>query len=225
VTPSAAAFFFNVLSPAFVCMEATPDFTSSLSPEAASALRSLRNTSFCEWTIRDTTHSAIDLLTSVSMLLGSQLGLRLGEAMTMFDAVFHRQEENGARADRVRMQLPADLSLMYMYIGGLSAGREKVPVPPWIPDDPFFGPVYERRGPCRTCGLLPGHVIDPPYSFCSLCRDPSVGRFCSKEPCFAAFWRGGHKKECAGRHKVKELIRAQGASNGAGAGAGPGKGE
>jgi hypothetical protein len=39
---------------------------------------------------------------------------------------------------------------------------------------------------------------------CSLCNDPAAGRFCSRDPYFAAFWRGGHKNTRAGRDKRKK---------------------
>jgi hypothetical protein len=45
------------------------------------------------------------------------------------------------------------------------------------------------------------------FQACSLCKDPAAGRFCCKDPCFAAFWKGGHKNECKGRDKGAKMAK------------------
>jgi hypothetical protein len=52
------------------------------------------------------------------------------------------------------------------------------------------------------------------FQVCSLCNDPSVGLFCCKEPCFATFWRGGHKRVCTGRDKLKKKGKEIGGGGG-----------
>jgi hypothetical protein len=89
---------------------------------------------------------------------------------------------------------------------------------------PFAAEVYASLR-CGTCGRVPSITAlqqnRRPFQLCSLCHDPAVGRFCCKEPCFAAFWRGGHKLVCAGRDKRG---KKDGGPGGGGSGGGGGGG-
>jgi hypothetical protein len=59
---------------------------------------------------------------------------------------------------------------------------------------------------CATCGRVPAlQPLEKGKTFlvCSLCGDRRY-HFCTKRPCFEAFWKGGHKNECPGREDFKE---------------------
>jgi hypothetical protein len=94
------------------------------------------------------------------------------------------------------------LHTMSMKALGPSLSPDKRKPLAWVPSDPFLGPLLRRRA-CSNCGLLPPDFMQC-FQICSLCKDPAAGQFCCREPCFAAFWRGGHKNTCAGRGKGKK---------------------
>jgi hypothetical protein len=128
-----------------------------------------------------------------------------------FGAIMRAGGESGTVREGARVFSPADLqngdysAALDMLFNNFSVrveGDKRRPEE-WVPSCPYLGPLWRRKS-CATCGLLPGAVTAKPFQACSLCLDPAVGRFCCKEPCFAAFWRGGHKKECAGRDKLKK---------------------
>jgi hypothetical protein len=116
-------------------------------------------------------------------------------------------------------QLPAAAVLLIAFFSyNLTTNPEgKRAAESWVPADPFLGPVY-RKYSCRVCGFLPARSTLQ-FQVCSLCGDPAEGRFCSKTPCYAEYWRGGHKNTCAGRHKHKKK-----GAEGGGAGGGAARG-
>jgi hypothetical protein len=101
------------------------------------------------------------------------------------------------------LRLPASYTLLLMLHPNVSADSHAFKVEDWVPSDPFLGPVYCKYS-CTVCGLLPAKATQQ-FQVCSLCKDPAAGQFCCKEPCFAAFWRAGHKNTCAGRDKLKQI--------------------
>jgi hypothetical protein len=125
---------------------------------------------------------------TVASVIGTALGL------TMREALDHVGVDPGD--DWLGVDRPAALCILQRYAVD---GRRVVE---WVPSDPFLGPLYRGRC-CSTCGLLPG-AGNKLFQVCSLCKDPKAGQFCCKDPCFAAFWKAGHKKECAGRDKLKK---------------------
>jgi hypothetical protein len=199
--PGARAFLHNALVFALVLLDASLSSGGEeaaggpqpLSPEAAGARRRICIDFLIDNAKRDAGPSLYDLATSFGTVLGSSLlvGMRL----------FH-PDCTPAPGMEAAWSQPAEAHLLYRYCAVLGdKGRPQE----WITSCPFLGPLSRRRL-CRTCGLVPGAVTDKPFQACSLCLDPSVGRFCCKEPCFAAFWRGGHKRECAGRDKMKKKM-------------------
>jgi hypothetical protein len=69
---------------------------------------------------------------------------------------------------------------------------------------PFASEIFAPLR-CGTCQRIPSAAAlaqGRRFQVCSLCEDPAVGRFCCRTPCFGAFWLGGHKGTCAGRHKL-----------------------
>jgi hypothetical protein len=133
------------------------------------------------------------------------LGMTHGEA---WSATHRGQKLEGPVAD-----VPAATELLQIYWeAGETDSKGLRRVADWIPSDPFLGPIYRSRC-CKNpaCGILPAKAHEQ-FLFCSLCKDPAAGRFCCKDPCFAAFWKGGHNRECAGRHKLKEAKKAEAAA-------------
>jgi hypothetical protein len=112
----------------------------------------------------------------------------------------------------------AEMHLSHLTQGGDSDSLEPREVLPVVRSGalPYAAEVYASLR-CGTCGRVPGEG-QKAFSFCSLCRDPAAGRFCCKEPCFAAFWWGGHKLVCKGRDKAKGTGRAGGGGGGGGGG-------
>jgi hypothetical protein len=109
----------------------------------------------------------------------------------------------------------AELTFLSFFTDG--AGDQRRFADEWVPLNPFLGALF-RRYCCRTCRVL--SAPDVKLQVCSLCKDPAAGLFCCKEPCFAAFWRGGHKNECAGRDKMKKEKKKEGGGEGSKGGAG-----
>jgi hypothetical protein len=143
-------------------------------------------------------------LHDLSLVGGALLGGNLWDGLSLFQPT---PTENYARAYGVDegldiMKVPADLAILHQFCT-VSTEGDKVHVHPWVLSDPYLGPVYRQRC-CFSCGLIPKMYCDKAFAYCALCRDPAAGRFCCKEPCFAAAWAAGHKKECAGRDKLRK---------------------
>jgi uncharacterized membrane protein YgcG len=200
----------NVLPPLIVFSEGS-GLDERLSPEAAAARRALCIE--CLITYFSKFHHISG--TAALCFLISLIGTALGKTMRETGEFLFRDPLDLKEA-------PAVFSILHGYTN--TAGGEKCRPMDWVPSDPFLGPIYRSR--CCTnpnCGLLPG---DPYLQFqvCSLCKDPAVGHFCCKEPCFAAFWRAGHKDTCAGRDKHKKKGKGGGGGGGDGGGGGGGAG-
>jgi hypothetical protein len=217
VPPAAVAFIRNAFTPALVCLEAAtggaagaqPEAAGdSLTPEVASARRAL-----CLTALDDTTRSPLveqiwfsSFQHTIGILAGSVLGVSFKEGLQFLTSPYLELHNDP------RYGFPAELHMLYLFLDKEGDKRRAVES---LYSDPYFGPIFRRRA-CRSCGLLPGDVTDKPFQACSLCLDPSVGRFCCKEPCFAEFWKGGHKKECAGRDKMKKKGKKGGGETAAG---------
>jgi hypothetical protein len=201
VPPPVITFLTNVAAPALVCAEgAYPENASKsweghaepgsdpLTPSAVAARRRccqalLMFLDGC--TVRS--EQAAQLLATA---VGTAVGCSLREAL---DACSLQAGQGGEDC----LDRPSAVRMLYWYVKAW--GPDKMHL---VTSDPFLGPLYRRRS-CATCGTLRGES-DPEYRLCSLCKDPAVGRFCCKDPCFASFWKGGHSKTCAGRDKLKE---------------------
>jgi hypothetical protein len=184
---------------------------STLSAEAA-ATRRFTCASF--WTafifLRNTTGAAVFLM--IANVFGTMLGLTMAEGARTFTGGYMDLPDQSAN------RLPAAAYLLRAHFSEDASDGKRKPLYE-VALDPFYGPIY-RKYCCVTCGLLPGRAA---FQVCSLCKDPAVGHFCCKEPCFAAFWRGGHKNTCAGRDKMKKKGKGgSGGSGGAGAPSGSG---
>jgi hypothetical protein len=163
-----------------------------------------------------------NVLHELSLLLGAALGLTVGEAKQMIDgrelpapapaaaAAAAEEEAKGVGAYASRFDLPSDVALLYEnYLQLDYTGEHAKIMVDLVSEDEFLAPLYYSRA-CKSCGLVPRDPAGA-FLFCSLCRDPAAGRFCCKDPCFAAFWKGGHKHECAGRDKLKKRKDGSGA--------------
>jgi hypothetical protein len=194
--PQAVTFLSNMLPSALVALEAReggPEADASLSPAAAAARRTL-----CLSFLKEVSGSASQTLLALSAAVGILLNCIAQEAARKVGPGYDVSHWNAK-------DVSAALSLIHS-TGTAEDG--KVRVQDKVINNAFLGPLYRRRC-CAVCGLLPDSA-DKLFQACSLCLDPSVGRFCCKEPCFAAFWKGGHKHECAGRDKLKKKKGSQG---------------
>jgi uncharacterized membrane protein YgcG len=181
---------------------------SELSPAAAASRRYLC-TSLITECLRRENLLGTEMFIHLCYAFGTMLGLSVGAAA---DLLMGAEEPSSERA-----KAPAASALLHYHTSTNPDGKRKVE--DWVPLDPFLGPLY-RRDCCVSCGLLPGHSSKQ-FQVCSLCKDPAAGQFCCKDPCFAAFWRGGHRDTCAGRDKLKKKKRkgtGGGGSDGGGAG-------
>jgi hypothetical protein len=155
----------------------------------------------------------------LSVAMGTALGLSVKEGLEMIGVDSALLEMPGGEENT-----PAALQLMYRGTKtpeGPAAARG-YEVAGQVQADRYFGALYANRK-CATCGIIPKEFAKT-YAFCSACGDPKAGRFCCKDPCFVAFWKGGHKNECAGRHKLKEAKKkAKEAAGGVEAGSSGGK--
>jgi hypothetical protein len=162
----------------------------------------------CDWPVEY-------LLCCVEMVVGCIVGGSRLEGARLVGLLDPERDPPELRDPELRAiyDQSADLNLLYNFKTRQEGAKRALCVPS-VADDPFWKSVWSRRR-CETCGLLPGSITTV-FQACSLCLDPSVGRFCCKEPCFAAFWRGGHKNTCAGRDKMKR--RKEGGGGGGGGG-------
>jgi hypothetical protein len=203
-----AAFLQNTVIPALVCLEPPAgrgggaDTTAALSSEALAARRRLCTSVLLKSTSRFAQKplSYIAFVKDMDAAFGAAMGKTLAE---IFGEVLDPSPLNVVPETDV----PFEVTLFYTCLaqGSGTVDTEKggcIRAAEWILSDPYLGPVFRRRA-CKAsgCGLLPSSA-DKLFQACSLCKDASAGRFCSKEPCFAAFWKGGHKKECAGKKKA-----------------------
>jgi hypothetical protein len=207
--PAAVTFLHNVLSPALVCLDKGGEgegAAAALSPTVVAARRRacLTYMARCPFVVDGMDdlsgdHYAVVMskVMNISIAVGAMLDLSLRDAMRLMDAVDENSDAAAGGFSKDPYTPPAAVHMMQMSCEGV--GTDQLKPFAWVPTDPFLGPIWRKRC-CLTCGLIPE---DPAmfYKACSLCLDPSVGRFCCKDPCFAAFWKGGHKNECAGRDK------------------------
>jgi hypothetical protein len=130
----------------------------------------------------------------ISICLGTALGLTMLEGES---AVYPlKMGDRTATADK---QYPAALYFLETLAETTADGSRM-----FINSEALRNPyvvALKRRCCCTTCGRLP--PLEKTFPHCALCRDPACGRFCSKRPCFEAFWRAGHRDTCAGRGKGK----------------------
>jgi hypothetical protein len=177
-----------------------------LSPEAA-ASRCKMCVMMLSSVVRGEETTNSDILMGIVLCLGTMLDTPIGEASDHFGLA--------VVASPAINQAPAVMGLLLKYYADATTEGKAKPCD-WVSSDPFLSILYRARS-CSTCGLLPG---EPHLQFqvCSLCKDPAVGHFCCKEPCFAAFWRAGHKNTCAGRDKQKKKGKGGGGGGGGGAG-------
>jgi hypothetical protein len=203
VAPPAAAgaFLRNTMVPLLVCLEESGQdgVSPPPGPSSAAAVARLRT---CLATVgaASGTDSALAAMYTTWLAISLTTGLPFRDlAVPCMDGIYTLDDSQPF------FKVPPDVQLLYYHVqaSANSPGKSEL-IDSSIATDPFLGPVYRRRA-CRTCQLLPRDVLAPLFQVCSLCQDPAVGRFCCKEPCYAAFWRGGHKKDCAGRHQLKEL--------------------
>jgi hypothetical protein len=197
-SPGAAVYLRNVLAPALVCLEGSCGAECALSPAAAAARREVYLTGLPLCVSSGESIPRL-ILPEVGLFVGSILGGKMREGL----AVLNPSYANAAAVEPL-LDLPADLHLLYTFGTEVCEEDGKRRAKDWIPENPYVGPIYLKRS-CRACGILPLHEDDKAFQVCSLCNDPAAGRFCSRDPCFVAFWKGGHKKECSGRDKIKEL--------------------
>jgi hypothetical protein len=203
--PALSTLLSNVLPPIVICIDTyLAGDSDSLAPSAAAARRGLCAGLFSGSIQGASTGplcSAPDLIKNMGMVFGTAAGRSLREGVRLSAMV---GEDGGTDPN---YDAAASFHVLDLFCtgteaasGGDNSGKRRVGVD-MVLTDPFLAPLA-RRWCCRTCGLLGSATKS--FQACSLCLDPSVGRFCSKEPCFAAFWRGGHKRDCAGRDKMKK---------------------
>jgi hypothetical protein len=166
---------------------------AGLTPQAAAARRHqcLSTISHKLETMRNA--RALDMLYNLGIAVGCVLGGTAAAGMKALSPGLV------VSPNAPKLHEAADVTMLYTVADPVGDKRRPFE---GIPENAFLGPTCRQRA-CRTCGLLPGEM-SVLFPFCSLCRDPAVGRFCSREPCFAAFWKGGHKRECTGRDKKKK---------------------
>jgi hypothetical protein len=101
-----------------------------------------------------------------------------------------------------------DISEAYLYALMKVATNNRIGLTPLAPPPgfldtlPFAAEVYNSLR-CVTCGKVPSAtaaILNQRFSFCARCGDRRY-RFCSRHPCFAAFWKNGHKNECKAKNK------------------------
>jgi hypothetical protein len=212
--PAALAFLHNVLSFAVPLLDASSggdddddddeeEVSGALSHEVAAARRGLCIDFLHAYFRSERAREPSDM--ELATCFGTLLGLPYSEGVRIFHPEWKLDPSKELDAGKRWFILPSELHMLLEFQDDSNSEGGKRRPQEWVPTHPFLGPVY-RRYSCRTCGLLPGAVRDKPFQACSLCLDPAVGRFCCKEPCFAAFWKGGHKKECAGRDKWKKKM-------------------
>jgi hypothetical protein len=208
--PAAATLLDNVLVPALICLEGSRAGSDTAPGELPLGVAAARR----KWCFRALAVSSKRLpadtaVFEYSIPFACISGKTYEAGLDMFGLnVVAKRQAQGAP------QRSSDLALLYVFYAtippaeGEGQGKCRLRDDSFA-SDPFLGPIYRSRR-CATCGVLPGRFTDPPFAFCSLCNDPAAGRFCSREPCFAAFWRGGHKKECKGKDKISDLIKKSG---------------
>jgi uncharacterized membrane protein YgcG len=179
---------------------------SELSPAAPASRRYLCTSLIMDCLRRDQLPGK-EMFIDLCYAFGTVLGLSMAAAVDLLA---------DASEPITRMKAPAANALLHRSASDAPDGKRKVE--DWVPSDPFLAPLYHNEC-CSTCGLIPGDYSQQ-FQICSLCKDPAAGQFCCKEPCFAAFWRAGHKNTCAGRDKVKKRGEGGGAGGGGGAAAG-----
>jgi uncharacterized membrane protein YgcG len=215
--PHHKTFLANLCVPLIVFLEGFGAENEALSPEASARRRRL-----CagEWVTMLTRrrggdkYTGTDVLIHITKIFGTMLGLTMDQAAQTLTG---GHVKPNALAGRTPTVVP-----FLHFSAHYTADRETRKVEDWVLSDPFLGPVY-RSCCCTSCGLLPGKIHQQ-FQVCSLCKDPAVGQFCCKDPCFAAFWRGGHKNTCVGRDKVKKKGKGGGGGGGDGGGGGGGAG-
>jgi hypothetical protein len=191
----------------------------TLSPEAAASRRQL-----CLRTV----YQLVDLAPYIApefthktlIVMGTALGLTFQEADKLMvyrgDTAAAGPGEPPKRAAALR-DLPASVLLLSLFAKDVDEGR-KHKVMDFVHSDPFLGPLYRERC-CSVCGLLPGDFVAE-LKVCALCKDPAAGQFCCKDPCFATFWKNGHKNTCRGRDKAGKGKGKKGGGSGAGSSSG-----
>jgi hypothetical protein len=199
LNPQVVYFMRHVFVSALVCLEGRPGAAGALPREVADARRRL---TFTKLDARlhlalPQGSSTVDILEDLAMVFGTALNLSYGDALHLFAPSLKPKADDGTK---IVVEFPAEYLCVFEMT--VPEGDKRRLRNEALLSDPFLGPLC-RKFACGTCGLLPGKVHEQ-FLFCSLCRDPAAGRFCCKEPCFAAFWKGGHKKECAGRDKLKK---------------------
>jgi hypothetical protein len=220
-----AALCRAALLPALVCLEgaansgdagsgttgggATSEERSAAAARRAACCGALRVWASTQLRIEPVRPSTMRFKHVLSIIAGTVAGWTMGEAMDKVTSVGFTTRLLPARESQsagLRRGLRAPCNVVFLNDLASNPHPEnanKRVVEPWVPSNPFLGPKYWSRC-CMSCGHLPEDVFDKPFQLCSLCKDPAVGRFCCKEPCFAAFWRGGHMNTCAGRDKMKK---------------------
>jgi hypothetical protein len=140
----------------------------------------------------------------VTAMLGSALGWTQEQVFELVLPRGSRGRMPGMVAKNI-LRAPACHTILYSFALPTSAQADPsrgVALRESFSNDSYLAVVYNRLR-CSHCGLVPPDPISKPFAYCALCRDPACGRFCSKRPCFEAFWRAGHRDTCAGRDKGK----------------------
>jgi hypothetical protein len=197
---------YNVFIPWIIALEDANSSSGNggggLSPEAAANRRQMCILLLCSLVQQEVTNNT-DILMGITLCLGTMLEETIGEAADRLGLVVGPTSAIN--------QAPAVIGLLLKHY--TEPGTDgKLKPDDWILRDPYMAPFYRARC-CSVCGLLPAKP-ETQFQVCSLCKDPAAGQFCCKEPCFAAFWRGGHKNTCVGRDKMKKKGKAGGGGAG-----------
>jgi hypothetical protein len=221
LSPACVTFFTSVLPALLVCIEGREGKSrsggESLTPAAAATRRRFALEALLG--VPRATANGIGFVKSLTSCFGTVLGCTLKDATSMLPFLSEQSVAHRLIAEDPLWERPCELSLLYTRAAERVRDSGRYLVLDYVSSDSFLGPLY-RQLCCSQCGLLPDIWEGERFHACALCKDPAVGRFCCKEPCFAAFWRGGHKNECAGRDKGKKKGKEGGGEGSKGGGAG-----